>query len=546
MKIPKKYLTISCIFIGSLLMSSCNDFLEENPLDMKVSSQFWKTPADAQSAVNGLYFGGVPYLHNIDVDGGWTPKATMWGGVMSGLYVDKRKDRTFTNASENGIFNLESFNSTAVKIWSEYYIGISRANFVIANVPTMAGVLDEATIENYVAQGKFFRALAYFSLVKDFGDVPYVSDPFTTTDGIYTERTPAAEVYGLIEQDLLDIVEGNTLPNLPFYDNGAYVTKPMAQTLLAQVYLQWAGAPVNGGTAIYAKAAAMAKNIISGGQHALIHPDGTTDDLNSAYNIIKTTKSSNEIIYAKEYNQTSFNVGNSYAVRSIGTDAFQWKDAEDNTIFRPGGDVLYNAYLPCDMLLNSYHPTDIRGMEKQFFFREYTDDTDVTHTLNNVGNWAWFDEESLKNGRNGDYNMPIFRYAEVLLIAAEGLARQGSAQESEARDYLNQVRTRAGLADELTSGDALIEAILTERLHEFPLEFKIWDDIRRTRLYPQENGLQSGTLNWVPLATANIQNKPDGDHTKVGVIPEFALLWPIPLSEMQANPALKNQNPGWN
>ena len=301
MKLHKAYIAVICMVTASLLISSCNDFLDENPLDMKISGQFWKTPADAKSAVNGLYFGGVPYLHNIDVDGGWTPKATMWGGVMSGLYVDKRKDRTFTNASENGTFNIESFNSTALKLWSEYYIGISRANFVIANVPKMTSVLDGATINNYLAQGKFFRALAYFSLVKDFGDVPYVSEPYTTTVGIYKERTSSALVYGYIEQDLLDIVEGDVLPDKSFYDNGCYVTKPMAQTLLAQVYLQWAGAPVNGGAVYYTKAAEMAKRVITGGKHALIHPNGTTEDLSSAFNIIKTTKSSNEIIYAKEY-----------------------------------------------------------------------------------------------------------------------------------------------------------------------------------------------------------------------------------------------------
>ena len=50
----------------------------------------------------------------------------------------------------------------------------------------------------------------------------------------------------------------------------------------------------------------------------------------------------------------------------------------------------------------------------------------------------------------------------------------------------------------------------------------------------------------MPLTTAVIQNKPEGE-TKVGAIPEYALLWPIPLSEMQANTALDgNQNPGWN
>lgn len=541
MKLHKIYKSIFCMITLSLVMSSCDGFLKEEPLDEKTAGQFWKTESDAKTAVNALYFGGVPYLNNIDVDGGWTPKATMWGGIMSGLFVDKRKDRTFTTASEGGNFNIEAFDATARKLWSEFYIGISRANFVIANIPTMTNVLSEAQINNFVAQGKFFRAYAYYYLVKEFGDVPYVDKPYTSLDGIYVERTPSVDVYKHIEEDLLSIISGDVLANKAFYANGCYVTKPMAQTLLAQVYLQWAGAPLNGGNEYYTKAANMALEVVKGGQHALIQPEGSSDDLNSAYNVIKTTKSSNEIIFAKEYNQTSYNVGNSYACRSIGTDAFQWG------IFKPGGDVLYNAYLPCDMLINSYAPGDIRGHEKQFFFREYTykiGENTITSTLNNVGNWAWLDENGLKTGKDGDYNMPTFRYAEVLLIAAEGLARTG--KEGDARTYLNQVRKRAGLADETAAGDALIQSILTERFHEFPLEFKIWDDIRRTRLYPEADGNQSGKLKWVALATARIQNKPDGS-TKVGAIPEYALLWPIPLSEMQANPSLQgHQNPGWN
>ncbi|MFT3903799.1 MAG: RagB/SusD family nutrient uptake outer membrane protein [Niabella sp.] len=397
MKPYKIYIASFCMVMFSLLMSSCNKFLEENPLDTKIAGQFWKTAADAQSAVNGLYFGGVPYLNNIDVDGGWTPKATMWGGVMSGLFVDKRKDRTFTNASENCTFNIESFNSTAAKLWSEYYIGISRANFVIANIPQMTSVLNQTTIDNYVAQGKFFRALAYFYLVKDFGDAPLIDQPFTSTDGIYKERTPSVDIYKFIEQDLLGITDGEALPNKSFYANGCYVTKPMAQSLLAQVYLQWAGAPLNGGAEYYTKAADMAKKVIAGGQHSLIDPNGTTDDLKSAFNFIKTneTAANTEIIYAKEYNMTSYNVGNSYACRSVGAEAFQWKDTSGKGVFKPGGDVMYNAYLPCNMLLNSYAPNDIRSKEKQFFFRNYTDVTGFTHTLGVVGNWAWFDSVSL-------------------------------------------------------------------------------------------------------------------------------------------------------
>lgn len=538
MKLNNIYISIFCMITLSLVMSSCDGFLEEKPLDEKDSNQFWKTEADAKSAVNALYFGGVPYMHNTDVDGGWTPKATMWGGVVSGLFVDKRKDRTFTNASEGCNFNIESFDATSLKLWSEFYKGISRANFVIANIPSMSGVLTDAQMNNFIGQAKFFRAYGYFYLVKEFGDAPYIDQPYTSTEKIYKERVTSSEVYKNIEKDLLDIIAGDILPNKSFYSNNSYVTKGMAQTLLAQVYLQWAGAPVNGGNDYYTKAANMALEVVNGGQHDLIQAGGSSDDLNSAFNVIKTTKTSNEIIFAKEYNQTEFNIGNSYSCRSIGSDAFQWG------VFKPAGDVLYNAYMPCEMLMNSYAVSDIRGHEKQFFFKEYTDAKGKTYQLNNVGNWAWFDEASLINGRDGNNNMPIFRYAEVLLIVAEGLARTG--KESDAKIYLNKVRKRAGIIDETATGDALIKSILTERFHEFPLEFKIWDDIRRTRLYPEADGNRSGTLKWVALESAKIQNKPEGS-IKVGAIPAYALLWAIPLSEMQANPLLQgNQNPGWN
>ena len=89
MKLKKKYISLLCMC--SLAMSSCDSFLEEKPLDQKDSNQFWQTASDAETGVNALYFGGVPYLYN--TGGGWTPKATAWGGIISGLYVDKRKDR---------------------------------------------------------------------------------------------------------------------------------------------------------------------------------------------------------------------------------------------------------------------------------------------------------------------------------------------------------------------------------------------------------------------------------------------------------------------
>ncbi|MCC8153933.1 MAG: hypothetical protein LIP01_06785 [Tannerellaceae bacterium] len=153
---------------------------------------------------------------------------------------------------------------------------------------------------------------------------PYIDRPYDVPEDMYIPRTPSAEIYKTIEADLLDIIKENALPNVAFYDNGGYATRAMAQTLLAQIYLQWAGAPLNGGTEYYTKAAEMAINVVEGGQHELIQRDGSSDDIESAFNVIKTTKSSNEIIFAQEFDQSSYGKGNSYAVRSIESGATQW------------------------------------------------------------------------------------------------------------------------------------------------------------------------------------------------------------------------------
>lgn len=84
MKLLKVYISAFCMCSLSVLLNSCDDFLKEEPLDMKSSDQFWKTKADAESGVNALYFGGVPYLHNTDVGGGGLLKRRC--GVVS--YLD--------------------------------------------------------------------------------------------------------------------------------------------------------------------------------------------------------------------------------------------------------------------------------------------------------------------------------------------------------------------------------------------------------------------------------------------------------------------------
>ena len=380
----------------------------------------------------------MPYLNN--AGGGWQPKATMYGGIISGLYYDDHGDSQLAEASKNCMFNMEKFTSSAMTLWHEFYKGISRANFVLENVPKMTSVLDKATIENYVAQGKFFRAYAYFYLVKEFGDVPYVTKPYTSTEGMFVERTPAAEVYKNIIDELTPLAEGTALPQKSFYDNGCRVTRAMAQTLLAEVYLQRAGFPCNGGDADYKQAAKYAEMVINGGTAELEQKNGSSRDLNSAYNVIKNSKTSKEIIYAKEYDYSNQKIGNGYVNHCMGTDATTWKDADGKSLFKMN--VMHKTYQPSDIILNSYADNDVRGMEKQFFFKNWTDATGVTHTLDYPGIWAWFEETAITEGTSGDNNIPTMRYAEVLLNYAECCLRTGD--NATAKTLVNQIQQRAG------------------------------------------------------------------------------------------------------
>ena len=99
-------------------------------------------------------------------------------------------------------------------------------------------------------------------------------------------------------------------------------------------------------------------------------------------------------------------------------------------------------------------------------------------------------------------------------------------------------KTASEIAGDLVklSKDEFIQACWTERLREFPLEFKIWDDCLRTKMFPVISTTTPGQVTWIPLIGAQ--------NAAGATFKESDLLWPISLNEMQRNPSL-TQNPGY-
>jgi hypothetical protein len=521
----KKYFLPGTLLLCFLALGACSDFLEEKPKSSTTTNQYFTKADHARSAVNALYRKGFPELYN--ADGAYAGPHLMLGGYISGFFDNEYKgqEQYVNKCQQLNITPLNEVGGKMDNVWDPCYVVISRANTAIKYIPETSG-LDDDEKQYLLAQAKFFRALNYFYLVKFFGDVPLLTEPYESLENLYVERSSSADIYGLIEVDLKEAFAG--LEDKAFTD-GFRVTKHTATALLANVYLQWSGFPLQ--TNHYADAANAARLVIKGGKHQLAANGGTSET--SAYNILRTEDKNAEIIYAKEYDAGISDGGWWPTYAATGQ--------AENKIFTSWA-ILKNVYGATKAFYNVYNPADLRVAEKQFFYTSYGDYaydfTDLDPVLAPVCNWFFFEEDALVDGAKPDKDKPIIRYAEVLLTAAEAIA-QAEGVTAEAVEYLSAVRSRAGLSAaglNALSKDAFIREVWAERLREFPLEFKVWDDIQRTRMYPQTDPAERGVVTWINVIGAK---NPWG-----ATFEEKHLLWPISANEIQRNPSL-TQNLGY-
>jgi hypothetical protein len=412
-----------------------------------------------------------------------------------------------------------TMTSTLESMWNYPYRAINIANGAIKHIPDIA--MSDASKSKLIGEAKFFRALNYFYLVKSFGDVPLTTEPYESLENLYLERTAAATVYGLIESDLKEAVDA--LPAVLF-SNGHRITKYAAAMLLSTVYFYQGN---------YAEAAQYSKIVVDS-PHSLT--PNTDLALNSAFNKLRSTDDLDEVIYAIEFDE---NIRRS-----------SWWPTYS---FNSGATAIFNKYSifervygPINRFLNIYNDDDLRIQPNQFFHWEYTNPlTGAEWKAEIPGCWYYFDEEAMLSTGNGTKDWNIFRYAEALLVAAESIA-QTTGVTAEAAGYLAQIKARADTKGKTVnqyttelqglSKDAFIRECWTERLREFPLEFKIWDDCVRTGQFPVISETTKGQVSYVALIGAQ--------NASGATFKDTDLLWPISINELQRNPSL-TQNPGY-
>lgn len=504
-------------------MTSCDSFLDENPKSSRTSNDYYKTESQAKSNVNFLYRAGA--IGSITGAGSaYMGPASTTLGMLTGYFISSFEGQEVVCKYSRLLTRQDHTNEItdySNGIWSNCFEAINVANSAIANIPNIA--MDADLIGQLVAEAKFFRAFNYFYLVKTFGDVPLLTVP-SDLDNLRPPRTPKADVYVQIEQDLKDAV--SVLPAKTFVANAHRISKYTAAMALADVYFHQGN---------YAQAKIYAKMVVDSPHRLASNED---QSMNSAYNQLRAIDDLDEVIYCEEFDENVSTTGwrPSYAFSSSATAVFGTYS------------ILERVYGPTNLYLNVYKANDLRIQPNQFFHWTYTNPTNGktwTAPDDAAGCWYYFDENAMLTTGKGTKDWNVYRLAEAYLDYAESVA-QTDGVTSEAAEYLARVQARANM-DGMTvaeikaqllalSKDDFIHTCWTERLREFPLEYKIWDDCVRTSMFPVISSTEKGTVSYVSLIGAK--------NAAGATFKATDLVYPISLNELQRNPEL-TQNEGY-
>ena len=440
--------------------------LEETPEALLAPENFYKTQADFETAVIGIYQPLFGAYSGFDFDYPFIAEA---GAEDIHTLVKRWRGIEQLNA------NVGQFDEITTPLWKISYSSIANANSVIGNIRKASGI-SQNKLNEFEGQAKFLRALSYFHLTRWFGEVPIITYENQSTAETVSQSS-VSDIYTIIVEDLKDAE--SKLP-ITFSDKGR-ATKGAAKALLAKVYLTMAGWPLNQ-TDKYALARDKAKEVMDMNQYQL---EPKFSDLW----LVKNKTTNKEFIFTLH----GVSTGGWIPASHLHLSTRPWDGGENGW-----GDF------ESDKRFFAQFPEGIR--KKATFYTVLRDGT--TWEKSDYGQpyiakyrdgGAPCGPNDICSGDNGDFCAPLLRYADVLLVYAEAANLAEGSPSTAAIQALNQVRVRAGLAA-LTGGinkDSFDKAVIDERNWELAFEHNRWFDLVRRNL------LVSSMKSWYPDVNDN-------------------------------------------
>ena len=528
------YILPVLIFLGACK----KNFLDRQPSSALDNSDLFQDSSEVIAAINGCYSG--------------------WASSYNVYYLDAASDNVYSQYPWEG-FQLYGNGSAAAgqvspggygqNLWN--FTTVQRCNWFLANIG--GAPVDDALKLRTEGEARFIRVYQYFLMAQLYGDVPLITQNISTTAADTVTRTPKATVTQFMLSELAAIA-----PNLPQSYSGSDVgriTKGAALALKARIELynqDWADcitdcqAVMQLGYSLYPSYTDLFR---------IQHEDNS------------------EVICDVEYQETINSNGNVGVMPSNGYGGWASLDplsslvnayemSNGKTIDDPASG--YNPNQPYTNRDPRLTATIVYPSESYPYatgaanFYDPLDNgtADYWNSGNNCSVTAYTEKKftavlsDYDNLFNTGLDAILIRYAEVLLTDAEAKIESGQIDATVYAD-LNAVRTRAGmpLVDQTAYNNqtTLRTLVRRERRVELALEGLRWFDIQRWQIGPQ---VMAGTvygsrLGSVNATTGALTLTADSIKVETRVFdPNKNYLWPIPQSEININPNLK-QNPGY-
>ncbi len=528
------------------MASGCSkSFSDRPPVDQIAVDNFYQNNSQVQASTNVLY--SVP----------WFGYQTKVGWSITELYGGN--GRTYSGDVVNfGNFSVTNVNFEIQAAWNALFTEVAQANSLINTLPgKVSPSVDSAVLHNALGEAHFWRAMAYFHLVRIFGPVPIIEDYSKYILNYQVNTNPITDVYKFITNDL-KFAEANLTHMIRSGSSVAQgrVSSGSASAVLAKVYLYMQD---------YADAQAEAQKVINSGEFKMY---GVGVQGKTFSDLFLTANNNNEesVVALQWQGGAGYGFGNAtqaawayngqitgfsdgYGQMGPTFSLFDEYDTLHDTRFRATIMMPGSHYSSLDAAAGGYTlPATASSQGTSMEPKKYV-----------VGTAA--DNGGVGGAQSMGNNTYLMRYSEVYLILAEAImAGAKTSTDPNALAAINVVRGRAGLSslDSIRRGystpnNALAfyaypggapqtlyrDDILEERRREFALENDFWYDLAR---------LDGYNVTTHPIAKTIIlqQDRGTGGGTATsgrygnGFLPiaDNQFLLPIPATETTSDPLL--------
>ena len=452
-------LRIGIVVILALTAMSCGkEFLNVKPIEDLSGNNYWRREADVEQNLTSIYntFREATMRQIFfPATGDMRCAPINRTGATSGAgrdYISYVKNNNL-NATMSDAFDYFGFEQ--LTRWDRFFKMVQTANILVFEVGRMEeGILSEAQQDAYIAEGVFLRNLAYFFMVRQYGDVPYY------TEAYHSDPLPRTNMITVLQNGVADL-EAH-YKNLPWtYDDPSIIAvramRGAAITLMMHMNMWIAGFTEEDKTPYYEKVVELGREIMeeNGGAYELLPLDRTKEIFKG-----RTKEGLFEIVQNLNFGET-----------------FHLSAPFSDYVLRYPNKVTTTSYIYYDTkFMETLYPRGEQDRRKDVWFDEYIYATDGMMQMLKFVNVFMEEGEDF----NPDDNHIVFRYVDPILLRAEALAELN--RDEEARQIVNVVRNRAdAFPATVEAGEELKDFIWWERVRELMGEGHFFYDMVRTK-----------------------------------------------------------------